>query len=52
MRKLLHLVFAVWKTGKPFDPNHYPWEPAVTRRRHTRDHDRVGHAYRDDPANR
>jgi hypothetical protein len=26
MRKLLHLVFAVWKTGKPFDPNHYPWE--------------------------
>jgi transposase len=26
MRKLLHLVFAVWKTGKPFDPTHYPWE--------------------------
>jgi transposase len=26
MRKLLHLVFAVWKTGKPFDPEHYPWE--------------------------
>jgi transposase len=26
MRKLLHLVFAVWKTGKPFDPKHYPWE--------------------------
>lgn len=25
MRKLLHLVFAVWKTGRPFDPNHYPW---------------------------
>ena len=25
MRKLLHLLFAVWKTGKPFDPNHYPW---------------------------
>jgi transposase len=25
MRKLLHLAFAVWKTGKPFDPNHYPW---------------------------
>jgi transposase len=25
MRKLLHLVFAVWKTGKPFDANHYPW---------------------------
>jgi transposase len=26
MRKLLHLVFAIWKTGKPFDPAHYPWE--------------------------
>jgi transposase len=28
MRKLLHLVFAVWKTNRPFDPGHYPWEPA------------------------
>ena len=26
MRKLLHLVFAVWKSGRPFDPNHYPWQ--------------------------
>lgn len=26
MRKLLHLAFAVWSTGKPFDPDHYPWE--------------------------
>jgi hypothetical protein len=26
MRKLLHLAFAVWKTGRPFDPKHYPWE--------------------------
>jgi transposase len=26
MRKLLHLVFAVWKTDKPFDGEHYPWE--------------------------
>jgi len=26
MRKLLHLVFAVWKTGQPFDPQHYPWD--------------------------
>jgi transposase len=25
MRKLLHLVFAIWKGGKPFDPGHYPW---------------------------
>jgi hypothetical protein len=29
MRKLLHLVFAVWTTGKPFDPKHYPWERAT-----------------------
>lgn len=26
MRKLLHLVFAVWKTGTPFNADHYPWE--------------------------
>jgi transposase len=26
MRKRLHLAFAVWKRGKPFDPKHYPWE--------------------------
>jgi transposase len=30
MRKLVHLVYAVWKSGRPFDPDHYPWEvPAV-----------------------
>jgi transposase len=28
MRKLLHLVFAVWKSDRPFDGGHYPWEPA------------------------
>ncbi|MFZ4687121.1 MAG: transposase [Hyphomonadaceae bacterium] len=26
MRKILHLSFAIWKSGKPFDPKHYPWE--------------------------
>jgi transposase len=26
MRKLLHLVFAIWKSGQGFDPQHYPWE--------------------------
>jgi transposase len=26
MQKLLHLVFAIWKSGKPFDKEHYPWE--------------------------
>jgi transposase len=29
MRKLLHLAFAVWKTGKPFDPAYYPWQAAA-----------------------
>jgi transposase len=24
MRKLLHLVFALWKSDRPFDANHYP----------------------------
>ncbi len=28
MRKLLHLVFAVWKTDRPFDAKHFPWEGA------------------------
>ena len=26
MRKLLHLVFAVWKTNRPFDPKHFAKE--------------------------
>ena len=26
MRKLLHLVFAVWKGNRPFDGQHFPWE--------------------------
>jgi transposase len=26
MRKLLHLVYAVWKTDRPFDKSHFPWE--------------------------
>jgi transposase len=26
MRKLIHLVFAIWKTGRPFNLTHYPWE--------------------------
>jgi transposase len=29
MRKLLHLAFAVWTTGRPFDPNYYPWHAPV-----------------------
>jgi hypothetical protein len=26
MRKLLHLVFAIWKSGRPFAATRYPWE--------------------------
>ncbi len=26
MRKLLHLVFAIWKTKKPFDRSFYRWD--------------------------
>ncbi len=29
MRKLLHLVYALWKTNRPFDEHHFPWEPAT-----------------------
>jgi hypothetical protein len=28
MRKLLHLVFAVWKTNRSFDKTYFPWEPS------------------------
>jgi transposase len=27
MRKLLHLVYAVWKTDRPFDEKYFAWEP-------------------------
>jgi transposase len=30
MRKLLHLAHAIWRTGRPFDPGHYPWQGAST----------------------
>jgi transposase len=60
MRKLLHLVFAVWKTDHPFDAGHYAWEPAGEeaattaageRVAGTADEDAVGHK-RDEPAGR
>lgn len=34
-RKLLHLVFAVWKTDQPFNPQHYPWEPSHEASEHS-----------------
>jgi transposase len=43
MRKLLHLALAVWKTGKPFNPEHYSWDKAAhldasTKPHQTRQH--------------
>jgi hypothetical protein len=33
MRKLLHLVFAIWKSGRPFNRDHYPWHaPAHSKK--------------------
>jgi transposase len=29
MRKLLHLVFALWKSDRPFDAKHYAWEQST-----------------------
>jgi len=43
MRKLLHLVFAVWKTGKPFDRDHYPWEPSAPADTAVADKKTAGH---------
>jgi transposase len=42
MRKLLHLVFAVWKTDRPFDAGHYPWEPASDQATTTTSSDLTG----------
>jgi transposase len=33
MRKLLHLVFAIWKSGRPFQADWYPWEASPTGRK-------------------
>jgi len=33
MRKLLHLVFAVWKTNRPFHNEHFPWEQSSDTQR-------------------
>jgi transposase len=32
MRKLLHLVFAIWKSGRPFAATHHPWEAPTDER--------------------
>lgn len=29
MRKMLHLVFAVWTKNQPFNKQHYPWQGSV-----------------------
>jgi transposase len=59
MCKLVHLVFAVWKTNRPFDAQHFAWEdPGETAvstaapdapARPSADKEAVGHK-RDEPA--
>jgi transposase len=49
MRKLLHLVFAVWKSGRPFDPEHYPWQ-APTEQAASRNEETAGHKAEASPA--
>jgi transposase len=50
MRKLLHLVFAVWKTDRPFNGEHYPWAtPADVRP--TKPSSRAGRAERPEAGN-
>jgi transposase len=55
MRKLLHLVFAVWKTNRPFNAQHFPWEqpqappPSLTAAPDAANDKAVGHK-RDEPA--
>jgi hypothetical protein len=52
MRKLLHLVDAVWKADRPFDPGHCAWEPgAAEPRAGAGNEGAVGHE-RDEPAGR
>ena len=37
LRKLLHLVLAIWKSGRPFNPHHDPWHaPAHVERNDSR----------------
>lgn len=49
MRKLLHLVFAVWKTNRPFDEHHFLWQAPGTPTLPVNDK-AVGHT-RETPAN-
>jgi hypothetical protein len=50
MRKLLHLAFAIWKSKKPFDPEHYPWAtPAHVEGQGARDEKREGGDHSDIP---
>lgn len=38
MRKLLQLALAIWRTGKPFDPEHYPWQTSNDANKKTASH--------------
>jgi len=49
MCKLLRLVYAVWKTDRPFDPNHFPWGDPAGAAAPSKDKEAVGHK-QDTPA--
>jgi transposase len=51
MRKLLHLVFAVWKSGRPFDPKHYPWQTPAEKVA-SGNEETAGHKVRATPASK
>ena len=51
MRKLLHLVFAIWKSGRAFDPKHYPWQ-APAEKVASGNEETAGHKARATPASK
>jgi transposase len=51
MRKLLHLVFAVWATDTPFNEAHYPWERSAPGETNAAAQDVLGAEEMTKPAN-
>jgi hypothetical protein len=43
MRKLVHLVFAVWRSDRPFDSNHFPWGTPTADTTSSENKTAVGH---------
>lgn len=43
MQKLLHLVFAMWTTNRPFDREHFPWSEAGAGKKFRPEETAAGH---------